>query len=258
MAKYIPKKRINKRKPVYKRKSSVAKSNLVKLVQGVINKNLENKEAFHSLSGNFNSGISTGTGGEIMQIIPNITQGLSDNARVGDQVRAKNLEVAGFVSMNLTYTTAASARIAVRMMIVQPKTLGSLGPIQSNTGSWLSSLIKKGGTTTSFAGNIDDLYAPINSDAITKYYDKVVYLNLPYMNTAVGETSTMGSTRLFKLNINLRNKLIRYDSTYSATSPVEYNPVMLLGYVHLDGSGPDLVNTQAFLSYSSRLSYQDA
>lgn len=254
---YVP----SKRKPTRRRRVArrpARKASLTRQIQSVINKNLENKEAFHAISGSFNSGISSGTGSEIMQIIPNITQGLSDNARVGDQVRAQRLEVAGFVSMNLTYTTAASARIAVRMMIVQPKILGLLGNIQSNTNTWLSSLIKKGGTTTNFSGAIDDLFAPINSDAITKYYDKVIYLNLPYMNTAVGETSTIGSSKLFKIRMNLRNKLLRYDSTYSATSPVSYNPVLLLGYVHLDGSGPDTVNTQAFMSYTSRLSYQDA
>lgn len=234
------------------------KNTFEKRVQAVVNSNIENKESFHSLSGNFNSGISTATGGEILQIIPNIGTGTGDNGRIGDQIRGQKLEVAGFVSMNLTYTTAASARIAVRMMIVQPKNLGLLSAIQSNTSSWLSSLIKKGGTTTSFTGAIDDLFAPINTDSITKYYDKVFYLNLPYMNTAVGETSTMGSTKLFKISMNLKNKSIKYDSTFSALNPVSYNPVMLLGYVHLDGSGPDTINTQAFLSYSSRLQYQDA
>lgn len=160
--------------------------------------------------------------------------------------------------MNLTYTTAASSRIAVRLMMVQPKSLGLLSNIQNNTNSWLNSLIKKGGTTTFFAGNADDLYAPINTDAVTKYYDKVFYLNLPYMNTAVGETSTVGSTKLIHISKSMRNKLLKYDSTFSALSPVDYNPVLLLGYVHMDGSIGDTINTQAHFSYSSRLQYQDA
>jgi len=134
-----------------------------------------------------------------------------------------------------------------------------LSNLQNNTNSWMTTLIKKGGTTTSFTGVLDDLYAPINTEAITKYYDKVFYLNLPYMNTAVGETSTSSSTKYFRITKNLRNKLLCYDTTYSATSPVTFNPVLLLGYVHTSsGSTPDTLNTQAFMSYSSRLTYQDA
>ena len=255
---FIPKKRRANRKRA-PRKSGAVKQSFAKRVQAIVNKNTENKAAFLSAFGSFNSGMATFPG-DILQLIPNITNGTTDFSRIGDQIRGQSLDVDGWVTMSLSYISAASsARVGVRMMIVQPKMYGSLTEIQSNAGSWLGTLLKKGGTTTGFTGVVSDMFAPINTDAITKHYDKVFYLNLPYVQTAVGEVSTVKSTKLFKIHKNLRNKLLKYDtSVNSGYTPTLYNPVLMIGYVHLDGSVPDVVNTQLYMNYSSSFTYQDA
>ena len=42
-------------------------------------------------------------------------------------------------------------------------------------------IVKKGGTQTAFTGVVSDLYAPINNDAITTYYDKLIYIQNPIL-----------------------------------------------------------------------------
>lgn len=239
-----------------KGKTAPSKS-FAKKVQSVINKNSENKQIYINGFLSFNSGINSA--GDIQQIVSNLGNGSADYQRIGDQIRGQTLSVKGWIAMTLSYLTSASAsRIGVRLMIVQPKNFGALAEISANTGNWLGTLLRKGGTTTSFSGAVSDLQSPINTDAITKYYDKVFYLNLPYSQTAVGEASTVGSTRFFKISKKLRNKLIKYDSSIgSGLTPVNFNPVMLCGYVHLDGSAADVVNTQIQVNYDSVLQFQD-
>lgn len=255
----MPRSRNPRRRRARKGMSSKPTKSFAKKVMSVLNKNVEDKQAFTTAFNSFNSGMTTAPG-DILQLIPNITNGTLDNQRVGDQIRGKVLSVKGWVSMTLSYLTAASsARIGVRMLVVQPKTLGDLTNIQANTGTWLSQLLKKGGATTAFSGAVSDLQAPINTDAITKYYDKTFILTLPYVQTAVGEATTFNSVKLFKFTRRLRNKLIRYDAAVnSGLTPTSFNPVLLIGYVHLDGSAADTINTQIQMNYDSIFTYQDA
>jgi len=253
---FYPKRRKIVRKRVYKRRV-VKSGSFAKKVQSIINKNAENKQIYTNSFINFNSGINSA--GDIQQVVANLGNGTGDYQRIGDQIRAQKLQVKGWMAMTLSYLTSASAsRIGVRLMIVQPKFYGGLTEIAANTGNWLGTLLKKGGTTTGFSGAVSDLQSPINTDAITKYYDRVFYLNLPYSQTAVGEASTVGSTRFFSMSKNLRNKLMKYDSSVgSGLTSTQFNPVLLCGYVHLDGSAADVVNTQIQLNYDAMLQFQD-
>lgn len=227
-------------------------------VQAVVSKNAETKSAFNQqYSINFNSGINSG--GDALQLLPNITNGTGDNARIGDQIRGQVLRCKGFIASNLTYQSYSNCRLGVRVMVVQPKMYSDLTAITNNASTWMATLLKKGGTTTGFTGIVPDLMADINTDAITKYYDKVFYVNTPYVATSVGDLATYNSIKFFKFNLKLRNKLLKYDSSISSgLTPTNYNPVLLLGYVHLDGSSADTLTTQVTLSCDSYLDYEDA
>lgn len=245
-----------------KRKSKVKPTkNFVKAVKSIINKDVETKQGFHSVTAeNYNSTIYVS--GDCKRLVPNISQGTADNARIGDQVKAQTLSCKGAVVYNPStgqYGTYANSRIGVRMMIVQPRQYNNLDDVQSNAGTWTAYLLKKGGTTTAFNGVLSDLWAPINSDAVIKYYDKIFYLDAPYQVTAVGSTLMGKSTKLFNINLKLRNKTLKYDSSVSSgIQPTNYAPVLLLGYVHMDGSAADSITTALQLSYDSVLNYEDA
>lgn len=261
--KYRPRARAAKRAPRRYARKRVTKAKklskpMVKAIQKIIHKDVESKSAYaQQYNTSFNSGINSA--GDAIQLLPNITQGTTDNARIGDQIRAQRLRLKGFVTTNLTYQSYSNCRLGVRIMIVQPKMYKDLSTILTNATTWMATLLKKGGTTAGFTGIVPDLMADINTDTITTYYDKVFYVNTPYVATSVGDLATYNSVKFFSKSLNLRNKLLRYDSNVNGgLTPVDYNPVMLVGYVHLDGSSPDTITTQIAMSCDSYLDYEDA
>lgn len=250
-----PYSKLKTKKTYYKNKA------FKKAVQAVISANAESKQGFHSVTAeNYNSGINVT--GDVKRLMPSISQGTADNARIGDQVKAQTLTVKGAIVYNPSvgqYGTYANARIACRLMIVSPRLYPNIDDAQTNAATWTAYLLKKGGTTTSFSGILSDLWAPINTDGIIKYYDKVFYLDAPYQITNVGSTLMGKSTRFFSHSMKLRNKTIKYDSSVSGgTQPSNYGPVMVLGYAHMDGSSPDSLTTTVQLSFDSIFTYEDA
>jgi len=244
----------------YGRKRAVKKLSkpMTKAIQKIIHKDVETKSAFTSTTAvAFNSGINSS--GDIQIIIPDIQNSTYDNGRIGDQIRAQRLRVKGILTSNLTYTTNSQCRLGVRVFIVQPKMYSNYDAINVNATTWMGALLKKGLSTTGFTGVINDLQADVNTDAITVMYDKVFYVNTPYMATSVGEQSTYNSVKFINKTFNLRNKLLKYDTAFnSAKTPTNFNPVLLVGYVHLDGSGPDTVSTQVSFTTDTYLDYEDA
>lgn len=241
-----------------KKRSKVTKGLKTK-IQKVIDSNMEDKYAYKSIINiNYNSGIDSA--GDLNFILPNISNGVTDNARIGDQVKLKSLSVRGHIITNLTYNTYSQCRIGIRLMVVQPKLYTSLSAISANALTWLPLLLKKGATTTNFTGAVSDLYAPVNTDVITTYYDKIIYMQSPYIaGTNTGDVSGSRTTKFFNIKFKVKNKLLRYDAgENSGLTPVNFNPVLIIGYAHLDSAIPDTVNTQINLSWDSMMYYQDA
>lgn len=253
------------------RKGAAAKPSkaFVKKVKQVLHKDVETKQAFNNQFGqiqSYNSAINSS--GDCAILVPNIANGATDNARIGDQIRAQKLSIKGHLITRFTGSAGTTyyqnCRIGVRMFIVQPKSFMSQGNIVSNAATWQATLLKKGGTTTGFTGLISDLYAPVNTDAITCYYDKVFYVQNPYSNAVLGSGANnllmpTGTTKFFSKTLKLRNKLLKYDSSIDAgLTPTAYNPVLIMGYSYLDGSSADAVTTNLAMSYVSVLDYEDA
>jgi len=239
---------------------------LTQAIKKVIHQQTENKEAYRALGLTaFNSGIDN-TGDSVL-VVPDISTGTQDNARIGDQLRAQKLSIRGhIISASQIPQTSPNSRIAVRMMVVQPRYLSNRVTVLAQSTVWQSTLLKKGGSTTGFTGEISDLYAPINTDAIIKYYDKVIYLPIPQVYVGTGTTSVntvtsidvSKSVKFFNINLKVKNKLLKYDATISTTQPLNYSPTFILGYVHLDGSTADVINTQVSCAFDSVFQYEDA
>lgn len=251
------------RRPV--RKSSKPSKALTKIVQKIIHKDAETKSSYHAIdSVLFNSAMNTT--GDMQRVLPNVTVGTAENERIGEQIRAQTLNIKGHYILSTANNSSANARIAVRMMVVQPKNL-SAWPDASVSTAWMQQLLQKGGANVAFTGLISDLYAPVNTDQITCYYDKVTYVSMPYLYVGTLGVPTSGytvtswdmskATKFFNITLKVRNKLLRYDKSYSSTQPTSYSPILLIGYSHLDGSSPDVITTQVQLSYDSILKYED-
>lgn len=253
--KYAAKKRAAPRRKAVSKPSKT----LVKQVQSIIAKNVEDKSVYLSGAATaYNSVISVAA--DINFLLPDVSQGTGEGNRIGDQIKAKKFVLNGLINMNLTFGGSTNAtRLGVRVFMVQPKLFMDRSAISANFASWLPYLLRKGNTGVPFGGTVSDLYAPVNTEMITCYYDKIHYLSIPYMLTQAGQQETAYSYRHFRKEFKLKNKKLLYDSGYSSNNqPSNYSPVMLIGYAHLDGSNADQINSQISLSWSTLLDYEDA
>lgn len=243
-----------------RRKVNKPSKQFIKNVQAIIHKNAETKQAFHErATASYNSGINSI--GDCTRVLPNVSKSDDDNGRDGDQITGMSLTVKGAVVYNPStgqYGTYGNSRLGVRMMIIQPRQYSNLDDVQNNAGTWLTYLLKKGGTTATFTGALSDLWAPINSDAIIKYYDKVFYMDAPYQLSNVGSVLMGNSTRMFSISLKVKGKVLKYETSVSGgIQPTNYAPVLVLGYAHMDGSSPDTLTTALQLTYDTILNYED-
>lgn len=261
---FYPKRRkiVRKRRArPYKKRATKLSKPMSKAIQRLIHKNVETKQSFHErATASYNSGINSS--GDATRVLPNVGKSNDDNGRNGDQITVRSLVIKGAIVYNPStgqYGTYGNARIGVRLMVVQPRQYFNLDDVQNNAATWLSYLLKKGGATATFTGALSDLWAPINSDAIIKYYDKVIYMDAPYQATAVGSVLMGQSTKLFSIPLKVKNKILKYDTNVSGgVQPTNYAPVVIMGYAHMDGSSPDTLTTALQLTYDTILNFEDA
>ena len=186
--KNVPK-RYRKKPAVRKAIRRVKRASFNKRVLSVIRQQNETKMAFHVQDlTSFNSGINSS--GDAVQVLPAITNGTGDSQRIGDQIRMTSCVIKGYCQMKSISDTNnfSNRKIAVRLMVLKPKRYGTLSDTQTGYSQWQTVLLKKGSTTTGFSGVMSDLWAPINTEAVTKLYDKVFYMTQPALiqATAVG------------------------------------------------------------------------
>jgi len=271
---YYPKYRYRKgarrtRKPkkytVRKAIARVRNSSFKKKVLSVIKSQNETKQAYMEKDWtDFNSSIANP--GDCMRIMPYISNGTADNQRIGDQIRCQSIHLRGILQLipQTNVNTYDNRKIAVRMMIVTPRSFPNWGQAGFNTSTWMPYLLRKGGTTGAFNGSVHDLYAPINSDAFITHYNKVIFLQQSgiFQSTASGVTSVdqSGLTYFLKHNLRVKNKLLKYDSNVdSGLTPTNYGPVLLLGYALTDPSAsPDTLSTRIRWHHSVTMNFEDS
>lgn len=232
------------------------------LIKKVIHEQAETKQGWTTFNPTFfNSGINSS--GDACRLIPDMTKGTDDNDRVGDQIKVQKFTISGHILFAPQGPSQSDSyrRVACRLMVVSPKAFAGYRSAVDNATTWMSYLIKKGGTTTNFSGLISDLYAPINHDAITSHYDEVFFVNQSFFTSSTGAMAgdMNQSTRFFKINLKVKNKTFKYDDTIdSGLTPSNACYILLCGYVFLDGSSPDTLSTRIQLGYSSMIDYEDS
>lgn len=213
----------------------------------------------------FNSGINST--GDVLSVLPDVPEGVSSNARVGDNIRAKSLTIRGYIQLKPTtsgtYNDFTNTRIAVRLIVASSKKVKNFNDLKSQAGS---NLIQKGSSSTNFSGTLSDIYAPLNTEAYTKHYDRVFYLaqsaSLQQVGTSspsvIWATDVSKGIKFFTIRIPMRGKRLLYDDGTSAYLPTNFGPGLMLGYAHMDGSSPDTVSTNVGICYDVDFKYEDA
>lgn len=249
-----------------KRKTKTKKS-LVKLVEKIVHKNVENKTAFLEYTGQVNGQIATNA--DVIQILPLIGPGVLSNQRIGDVIRGLKLNIKGILINNGgSFTTEGvilpTTRMAIRLMIVQPKRYGSFADTFNSSAGWLGQLLEKGNSFVGFSGVSSDLWAKINTKEIVKYYDRIYYFTqsnifVPTVVEAAYTAVMDGGYKFVNINLKMKNKKINYNDNYDGfTRPVSYNPVMIMGVVMLNGDNTYPEQNTIIMNFTSNFTYEDA
>lgn len=264
------------RRKTYARKSKMprgqSRKRFARAVKKIISDLSETKQAYHNSGDSlimFNSGINSS--GDMLRVCPNIGQSVLDNGRIGDQIRSKRLNIKGYLKLNINAASGTAGdsttlpNVIARMMIVSIKSRSSYTDAAAGAG-FLSTLLKKGGTTVGFTGLLSDINAPINTDVFTVHSDRKFYLNQDYVNSIGASVPSQylaqdikNTVKFFNINVRCKNRILKFDEDVGGgVEPTNFAPLLLLGYAYLDGTTIDTVSTNLGLQYISTLDYEDA
>lgn len=236
-----------------------SRTEFVKQVQSIISKDVETKMAFHSQA--YYAKVSGITAvNDILRILPAIANGTGPCFRIGDQLKCQSLTISGNLLLNPQMTTTfAFTRVAVRIMVVSSKRYPTYADATGQS-NWLDSLLQKGTVVTNFSGIQSDLFAPLNREVVTVHADKVYYMDAPFLGTTAGYAQGAQDTiKYFNIKIPCKGKVLKYDPNISSSLlPSNFGPVLLFGYVFMDGTAPTTVFTPVSCQYVSTFNFEDA
>lgn len=268
-----PKGKTNGRKSAPRKGRRAGKKiTFAKRVQQVLASQTENKHSYFSTGDTltyFNSGINSAA--DMNQVLPSISIGTADNQRIGDELNGKRLRVKGFMRLTPKAATGTVtndpkiSNVVARLMIVSMKNASNFTTATNSFGN-LTSLLRKGGTTTAFTGTLSDIYADINTDVFTVHHNSVHYLTQDYVFVPSSSAAYVNapvamdikdSIKFFNIDVKCK-KTMKYDSVIDGgIRPTNFAPFLVMGYSYLSGDSPDVVNTQVALQYISEFIFED-
>jgi hypothetical protein len=185
----------------------------------------------------FGSGVQCGsamstTNNQFFPVVPNLSQGVASYQHVGDAVTIRRLRWHGILQVfNPTATQLTS--VGVRLLVVSSKSF----PESTNATFPYIDLLKSSGANNAFTGAVANLYQDINRDEFEVLHDEVYPLSMFLNRTAT--TSYADKTDFessFDIDIKYPSgRFCRYGPGTSV--PYTFNPILLVGYSHLDATG---------------------
>jgi len=227
-----------------------------------IRKNVETKQATAELPFTyFNSAINSTA--EYYTCLPGLGQGVGANQRLGDQIRPIKIVIRGYVNYATNAYTEAALIIA-RHFVFQPKNVRYQPQTSTAAGIYL---LTNGGNPSNFTGALLDITRPHNNEEFIFYQDKRRTFLKPWgiTNNATPSVTTditgMDRSLVQFFEITLTQKqipaVLKYNASFD-TFPINFNPLMAMGYAYSTNAVPDLTNTKLGMSYSTTMFYEDA
>jgi len=235
-------------------------------VKGLMAKRVEDKQASNN-SGliQHNSAIS---GGDLVRVLPSITQGVAEGQRIGNEIMAKALKVQGL--LNVTYNGRDTrAKIGARIFIFSVKGYASGDAAINNATDWINSLLRDGTSVRPFDGSVKSYFLPVNRDVITLHEERRCHMTFPFqVNTGISPDATsfpvqtQFSYKYWKASIKCKNKKLKFSAESPGAGidfvPNNWGPIIAVGYCKLDGSGADVLDTGMTSEWNSQLYFEDA
>lgn len=247
------------------RKRAVNKTKpLLKMVKQMVLKNQETKFASNQYTyTGFNSSINSS--GDYIVCLPNVSQGTAQNNRIGGSIKPIKLVIRGYYVYRTDALSGARV-IGTRLFCFSDKTVSSY-PVLTSAGANFQ-LLDLGGSPTTYTGTPMNYITPHNTDAFKWYFDKRHVIQKPYgLTNSLSPSSTTDVTgfdrsmiRPFTITIPASKmpSVLRYDESISSTVPVNFAPLLALGYSDLLAFPADTVLQQLGMEFCATLYYKDA
>lgn len=261
------------RKPKSKSKPKAATSAMLTLIKNVATKatqrELETKYVSVVENGiAFNSGINTGYS-EMYSLIPMCQPPSLGTQAAQDWQRSNNDITPVSVRTTWTFTCSSgepnrSVNIIGALYCLQHKSIRHFNDLNAAFPLTGPQFLKSGnaGQTQLFNGFASDLVAPINIENFTLLYKKTFHIQ-KNVGDANGDVTT-GNTpnvnnSVFSTSYSLKvPKQYRYSPGSGEIYPQGHAPFWVLGYCHVDGSTPDVLNQDLTASWNTQMIFKDA
>jgi len=235
-------------------------------VKGLMHETKEDKQA-SSNSGliQHNSAIAVG---DLLRLVPAITQGTAEGQRIGNEIMAKTLKVQGLLNVNYN-GQRTRAKIGVRVFMFSVKGCADANSAIAQSATWINGMLRDGTNVRAFDGSVRSYFLPVNTDLITLHAERRCNMTFPFqLNTGIAPDATsfpvqtQFSYKYWKASIKCKNKKLKFSSQSAGggidTIPNNWGPLIAVGYCKLDGSAPDVLDTGVTSEISSQLYFEDA
>lgn len=242
----------------------IVSSTVKSYVKKMIHKQIENKQTgFSETNVNLNYAGSI-TSPTYLNLIPNISQGLSEGNRIGDEITVVKATVRGFVNL-LPYNSTTNAQIApvkVKMWLCRRKNgTNNLGgvlvpPVSATWGNFF----QVANVSSGFTGGMLDMLKYPNNEAFTIFATKTIELANNAPNLGLGNTAgiypTSGKVSA-PFSFSFAKHLGKLKFNDSVNVPTNKEIFLVFQTVYADGSIP-LVGTFCEVHSVCEMEFEDA
>lgn len=234
--------------------------NLKRIVKSVMHKQQETKMVMNTTVADAvnipGAGLTSGGLGVVSAVVPVISQGVTESARIGNKVRVVSLKLR--YSLNALPSTVAgglnpfdSLPFFVKVVVYRHRyNLGDSSP---------DALVDTGATNTNFSNAVDTYFRSYNKDEYIIAYSKIHKLQPAKQLTATGFLNNSIDPRFTSFLIRTANiKLPKY-LIFNDTNTTPTNAGWWVGFAvcNADGSAITGSQTRCTVNAESRLYFQD-
>ena len=191
--------------------------------------------------------------GDLLNVLPSISQGVSSTTRVGNRILVKSITIRGVITLTYPNTAIRFAKIGVRHMLLRRKDKRNYANITTND---LQVLLQGSGGFTGYNGTIINHLSAINQTAWVAGKDKRFIMNGPTVIGVTGEIEAPNATvtRTFTWKLGKGATLLYEENN---PIPVNWPWVMALGFTYWDNSIASSLDVPINLQYQTTMDYYD-
>lgn len=216
----------------------------VGMVKKILHKNAETKYVGITYNASFNNKITAP--GDVIQILPDVPIGPTNNGRIGNKITPRGLKVVVTLT-SISANPGAGFTLLPRLFVLSAKSLKEWTNVPSQVD--LTKLLDDGTGERPFAGDITDYQAPVNKE----YF--IVHKDIKTKICLGTDEQNLGRTKTFTFWIKCP-KVLNFDD--AQVNPNNFAPFLSMAFACSDFSVPSDGYTPMKLALTSTLYYEDA